>query len=199
MKPSAQEADRVSKLMKHWDLPEKPVRNLRDLLLCYYSSIRVVYVPDDGQYLKMEDQVGRLYGEIQSACLSSYNSKKKARMRMNADELDELFQAAFEHFSKSLESPFDMIEAARKNTSIPRDFAGNITKVAVTLRDTLQKSQSKDGKRSGKQPAEQHDHRRINMRQIFEPLSLMVASCIFLECSRGNWKGKDHGSIRLRL
>ncbi|KAI0868821.1 hypothetical protein GGS24DRAFT_494248 [Hypoxylon argillaceum] len=159
--PSEKEAERVTKLLKHWHLPQRPVRNVRDLLLCYYSSVRVVHIPGNDQYLKMEAQIEKLHSEIQ-----------RLGMLMNADELDELFQAAFEHFSYSLDSPFDLIKGARKNIPIPRDFPGNVTKVAVTIRDTLQK----DGK-------------KIRANDIFEPLSLMVASCIFLECSRGNWKG----------
>lgn len=170
--PSEKEAERVTKLLKHWHLPQRPVRNVRDLLLCYYSSVRVVHISGNDQYLKMEAQIEKLHSEIQSACEASMLAKKTARMLMNADELDELFQAAFEHFSYSLDSPFDLIKAARKNIPIPRDFPGNVTKVAVTIRDTLQK----DGK-------------KIRANDIFEPLSLMVASCIFLECSRGNWKG----------
>lgn len=172
--PSEKEAERVTKLLKHWHLPQRPVRNVRDLLLCYYSSVRVVHISGNDQYLKMEAQIEKLHSEIQSACEASMLAKKTARMLMNADELDELFQAAFEHFSYSLDSPFDLIKAARKNIPIPRDFPGNVTKVAVTIRDTLQK----DGK-------------KIRANDIFEPLSLMVASCIFLECSRGNWKGKN--------
>jgi hypothetical protein len=173
----------VIKLMKHWDLPEKPVRNLSDLLLCYYSSVRVVYVPDDGQYLKLEEQVGKLQAEIQSACHASHNSKRQARMRMNADELDELFQAAFEHFSKSLDSPFDLVEAARKNTCVPRDFSGNVTKLAVAVRDALQHRTPND------KPDISDAVLHISIKEVFEPLSLMVASSIFLECSRGGWKG----------
>ncbi|KAI1132761.1 hypothetical protein F5Y10DRAFT_230731 [Nemania abortiva] len=170
--PSKEEAERVSKLLRHWHLPQKPVRNVRDLLMCYYSSVRVVHIPDDDQYLKMEAQIEKLHSEIQSACEASMLAKKRARMLMNADELDELFQAAFEHFSLSLNSPFDLIKAARKNIPVPRDFAGNVTKVAVAIRDALQ-----------------IDSKRMSVNDIFEPLSLMVASCIFLECSRGNWKG----------
>ncbi|KAH6886245.1 hypothetical protein B0T10DRAFT_490889 [Thelonectria olida] len=169
--PSERATERIRALMKHWDLPEKPVRSVRDLLLCYYSSVRVVFIPDDNQYLRLEAQTEKLHGEIQSACESSMMSKKKARMLMNADELDELFQAAFDHFSRSPDATFDLIKAARKNTPIPRDFAGNLTKIAVAIRDTLQKE------------------RNITGHDVFKPLSLMAASSILLECTRSNWKG----------
>ncbi|KAM0328700.1 hypothetical protein ACHAQA_005113 [Verticillium albo-atrum] len=171
--PSERDAELVARLMKHWHLPEKPVRSVRDLLMCYYSSVRVVLVPDDDQLLKLETQTKKLHAEIQSACEASMMAKKKARMLMNADELDELFQAAFDHFSHSLESPFDLIKAARKDVPIPRDFAGNVTKVAVTVRDVLGKSKAG----------------MITVEEIFEPLSLMIASCVLLECTRSNWKG----------
>ncbi|KAM7212335.1 hypothetical protein V8F06_012271 [Rhypophila decipiens] len=189
--PTAKESDRIQKLIKHWNLPEKPVRNLRDLLLCYYSSVRVVYVPDDSQYLKMEEQVGKLYGEIQSSCQASHQSKRMARMLMNADELDELFQSAFEHFSRTLDAPFDLVEAARKNTAIPRDFSGNVTKLAEAVTGILQKKKSaQDGKKRANWRLDSgSDTPRIGVKEIFEPLSLMVASSVFLECSRGNWKG----------
>lgn len=171
--PSERATERIRQLMKHWDLPEKPVRSVRDLLLCYYSSVRVVYIPDHHQYPRMEEQTEKLDKEIQAACESSMMSKKKARMLMNADELDELFQAAFEHFSRSPDATFDLIKAARKNTAIPRDFAGNVTKIAVAIRDTLQKE------------------RPLTGNDVFKPLSLMVASSILLECTRSKWKGKQ--------
>ncbi|KAH9908286.1 hypothetical protein F4778DRAFT_716781 [Xylariomycetidae sp. FL2044] len=190
---SKEESKRVSELMRHWDMPEKPVRTVRDLLLCYYSSVRVVYVPDHEQYLRMDGQVEKLHAEIRAACADSQNTKKQARMRMNADELDELFQKAFEHFSKSLDSPFDLVEAARKDAAIPRDFGGNITKLAVTIRDNMERVRPGDAD-GGKEETREKGVGKIeghqtSVRDIFRPLGLMVASCILLECSRGNWKG----------
>ncbi|KAK3934638.1 hypothetical protein QBC46DRAFT_347432 [Diplogelasinospora grovesii] len=187
-RPSARESERVAKLMKHWDLPEKPVRSLRDLLLCYYSSVRVVYVPDDKQYLRLEEQAGKLYHEIQSTCHASHSSKRQARMRMNADELDELFQAAFEHFSKTLDAPFDLVEAARKNTSIPRDFGGNVTKLAVAVRDVLQKKLSQEGRRGGGRADNNSGEPQVAVKDIFEPLSLMVASCYATDFFEKNYQ-----------
>jgi len=170
--PSSAETERLSRLMKHWNRAEKPVRSLRDLLECYYSSIRVVCIPTDEQYHLVDQQIGKLYKEIQATCVHSHRAKRDARMRLNADELDELFQKAFDHFSNSLDAPFDMVEAARKNMPIPRDFAGNVTKVAVFVRDV------------------QDLLGQANLTKILEHLARLVASCIFLDCRRSRWKGR---------
>lgn len=90
-------------------------------------------------------------------------------MLANSDELNQYLQAAFDHFSQNLDTPFNFLEVAFKNSPIPRDFGGNILKLAVAVQEVQEQD---DG------PA------------LFKMLSVMVASCIVLDCARHGLKGK---------
>jgi hypothetical protein len=48
-------------LKEHWVARGKPIRNMQDLLECYYSSITVVRVPGDGRYMLINEQIQKLY------------------------------------------------------------------------------------------------------------------------------------------
>jgi hypothetical protein len=153
-----------------WTGRGRDIRTMKDLLLCYYSSIRVVRIPKKGgRYMLIDEQVSRLHQEITTSCSRSYYSKRRARMLSNSDELHVYLQSAFDHFSQNLERPFNFIEVAIKNNPIPLDFGGNILKLAVALKD---RGLFESGPR------------------IFRELSTMVASCIVLDCVRHNLRGK---------
>ncbi|KAH8708474.1 hypothetical protein GQ44DRAFT_627959 [Phaeosphaeriaceae sp. PMI808] len=153
---------------EYWDLNGKPVMTMRDLLECYYSSIRVVRIPRKGRYMQVEEQIQKLHEEIESACQRSYHTKRKSRMLANSDELNQYLQAAFDHFSQNLDTPFNFIDMAFKNSPIPRDFGGSILKLAVAVQDVLRTSEGPE---------------------TFQNLSPMVASCIVLDCTRNGLKG----------
>jgi len=151
-----------------WNNNGRPVSSTRELLRCYYSSVRVVCIPRQGRYMLVEEQIQRLHGEIASACQQSYDAKRRSRMLASADELNQYIQAAFDHFSQNLDVPFNFVEVAFRNSPIPRDFGGNILKLAVAMRDS---QDIPDGPK------------------IFHDLSVMVASCIVLDCTRHGLKG----------
>jgi hypothetical protein len=154
---------------EYWNSHGKSVETMRDLLGCYYSSIRVVCVPRKGRYMLVEEQVQKLHLEIDSACKQSYDAKRVSRMLATSDELNQYLQAAFDHFSQNLDTPFNFLEIAFKNSPIPRDFGGNILKLAVAVQEV---QETADG------PG------------IFKKLSVMIASCIILDCARHGLKGK---------
>jgi hypothetical protein len=152
----------------YWMIKGKTIRTMEDLLHCYYSSVRVVRIPQKGRYMLIDEQVAKLHEQITTDCVRSYDAKRKARMLSNSDELHIYLQFAFDHFSQNLDKPFNFIEVAFKNSPIPPDFGGNILKLAVAMRD---KWESKDASK------------------IFEQLSFMVASCIILDSIRHGLKG----------
>lgn len=92
-------------------------------------------------------------------------------MLLEADELQPYLQYAFDHFSSDLDMPFDFVKASMLNNPIPRDFGGNILKLAINIMDVW--------------------HTQLNGMGIFEELSLMVASCIMLDAARHKTKGKS--------
>jgi hypothetical protein len=154
--------------LDYWVSQGREVRTMKDLLECYYSSIRVVRIPRKGRYMLLEEQVGKLQQEIFSACSQSYSTKRRCRMLSNSEELQVYLQSAFSHFCQNLDRPFNFIEVAIKNNPIPLDFGGNILKLAKTMRDTMEP---------------------VDAFKLFGYLSRMVASCIMLDCARHGLKG----------
>jgi hypothetical protein len=158
--------------MKHaqmWRTRGKLIISVVDLLLSYYSSFRVVRIPGVGRPRLMKDQMTKLYDELSSATADSNKSKRDLRMLLDGDELQTYLQFAFDHFSSTLEQPFDFVQASFIYNPIPSDFAGNILKLAVNMMDIWY------GKVSGE--------------IIFLELSHMVASCIMLDSARKKTRG----------
>lgn len=146
------------------------IRTTHDLLLCYYSSVTVIRIPTHGRYMLMDEQVGKLHAVIVKCCAESFIRKKHVRMLSNGEKLQMYLQSAFDHFSQNLNSPFDFVKEAIKANPIPRDFRGNILKLAIAIRDNNQ-FEGNSGPR------------------IFQELSHMVASCVVLDLVRHSLLG----------
>ena len=144
------------------------IHNALDLLHSYYSTVRVVRIPTRGRPQLISDQLGKLYQEIVKDCMESRGSKRRVRMLLDSDELQPYLQYAFDHFSKHLKTPFDFVKASFLNNPIPRDFGGNILKMALNMHVW-------DNKLDG--------------ASIFTELSPLVASCIMLDSARHKTKG----------
>lgn len=152
-----------------WRKRAKRIESVEELLLSYYSSIRVVRIPTNGRPQLISDQISKLYAEIQMACDASRQSKRTLRMLLNVEEFQPYLQYAFDHFSGTLDAPFDFVQASLFNSPIPLDFGGNILKLAIT---TMHAWKNKlDGPR------------------IFGELSYMIASCIMLDSARRKIRG----------
>ncbi|KAI9690171.1 MAG: hypothetical protein M1822_009132 [Bathelium mastoideum] len=159
----------------YWKERGKVVRTMKDLLECYYASVLVVRIPRKGRYMLINEQVTKLHQEITANCNVAYNTKRKARMLSNSDELNGYLQSAFDHFSQKLDTPFNFVEVAWKNNPIPNDFGGNILKLAVAVRNA---------------------GRLTTGSRIFQELSAMVASCMVLDCVRNGHRGKHTNKLR---
>jgi len=167
----------VPKFVKHaeyWRSRGKRIHTIKDLLLCFYSTITVVRIPTKGRYMLINRQVARLHQEISTACGNAFVRRQKVRMLCNADDLEVYLQSAFEHFSCDLNKPFDFAEMSLKNNPIPLDFHGNILKLALAIKAQL--PQLQDGRKGA---------------QIFKKMSRMVGSCIMLDIARQGYHGKS--------
>lgn len=163
---------KTPKFRKHaqiWKSRGKRIETVEELLLAYYSSIRVVRIPSLGRPKLIKDQMERLYQEITSATTSSKQSKRHLRMLLDADELQPYLQFAFDHFSSNLDQAFDFVQASFIYNPIPSDFAGNILKLAVNMMEVWEN--------------------KLGGADIFRELSWMVASCIMLDSARNKTRG----------
>lgn len=91
-------------------------------------------------------------------------------MLLDVDDLQSYLQYAFNHYSGTLSSPFDFVQASFTNSPIPPDFGGNILKLAINMMD--------------------HLGDRVRAKTIFVELSYIVASCIMFDSARHNIRGK---------
>lgn len=154
----------------YWMSQGRQIHTMKDLLECYYSSVTVIRVPTKGRYMLIDEQVTKLREQIAKTCEKSQYEKRRARMLSNSNELNVYLQSAFDHFANNLEAPFNFIEIAMKNSPIPSNFGGNILKLAVAV---------------------SHQEPRLTGPEIFRELSIMVASCIMLDCERNGRLGTE--------
>lgn len=160
---SVQKIPALQTHVSNWRLNGRSIKTTKDLLECYYSSVTVVRIPTKGRYMLTDQQVKKLHTEIVIKCNQSHHMKRRERMLSNSDDLQLYLQLAFDHFSQTLEHPFNFIEAALRINPIPSNFSGNIIKLALAIRNHLPTAK---------------------VEMIFAHLSLMVASCIMLDIHR---------------
>lgn len=153
-------------LKEYWGRKGRNIHTVKDLLLCYYSSITVVRIPGDGRYMMIDEQIQKFHDTLSKRCRESFNTKSRSSMLFNSDSLNAYLHSAFEHFSSDLNKPFNFMDILFKINPIPFNFRGNILKLAVAMKV-----------------------RYDDPTKIFEKLSFMVASCIGLDCVRQNFKG----------
>ncbi|KAF1991096.1 hypothetical protein K402DRAFT_436349 [Aulographum hederae CBS 113979] len=152
-----------------WRQRGKMVDTLEQLVLCYYSSIQILRIPEVGRPRLMQDQVAKLSHGVLTASIAARSNKAKLRMLLDVEDLQAYLEHAFSHFSGTLDFPFDFVQASFINSPIPPDFGGNILKLAINIKDVWK------GEADG--------------AVIFQALSYMVASCIMIETTRNNKPG----------
>ena len=155
-----------------WRERRRNIRNAQELLCSYYSSVRIVRIPAKGRPQLISEQLGKLYDQILSDCRKSHEGRRRMRMLLDADELQNYLQYAFDHFASDLDMPFDFVKACLLHNPIPRDFGGNILKLAINIMDVWTDNLDGEG--------------------IFDELSPMIASCIMLDATRHRTPGKVH-------
>lgn len=154
---------------KFWNNRGRRIDTLEQLILSYYSSIKVVRIPADGRPNLVQNQISKLAENIKSGCQQSRMTKETKRMLLNADELQPYLQNAFDHFACNLDFSFDFVQASFTISPIPPDFGGNILKLALQLMRAWQN--------------------RATAVAIFEEVSVMVAGCIMLDSARNKIRG----------
>ncbi|KAK4897196.1 hypothetical protein LTR27_005089 [Elasticomyces elasticus] len=157
---------RFRELAEHWRSLGKHIYTVEDLILRYYSSFKVIRIPSKPRYMTINEQIGKLHQMIKSNCEESFRTKRRARMLTNADELNVYLQSGFDHFTTHLNVPFNFMQISLLRNPIPNDFGGHILQLCTTI--------------SSQQP----NHQPGRVSWLFEKLSVMLASCVLLDCAR---------------
>ena len=156
--------------VQYWRSKRRTVDSAKDLLTCYYSSIKVIRIPDKGRYMLMDRQIKNLHNQIAFCCRGSHEGKLQARRDLNADELGECLQSGLDHFTHFLDIPFDFLEFSWGLNPIAPGFGGNILRLAIAIKNCRRLWSGED---------------------IFKHLGHMVASCIMLDYVRHRIKGES--------
>ncbi|KAL9035741.1 MAG: hypothetical protein Q9214_006446 [Letrouitia sp. 1 TL-2023] len=115
------------------------------------------------------EQINKLHQQIIQDCDNSFKAKTDSHMLSNTDDLNTYLQAGFDHFTTKDDEPFNFIDVALKHNPIPRDFGDHILGIAAKVREV---TGVKDGP------------------ELFQKLSILVASCIFTDCIKQHRPGK---------
>jgi hypothetical protein len=140
------------------------VATMQDLLKRYYATVDVIRLPLKSRYELLNQQRKRLQDLISTRCESSYESKAKRQMSLNADEFGLYLNLALTHFSESLELPFDFMKAWSMYRPTPETLSECITSLAVEI--------------GGEQNIWALPQR------LFKILTPFVASCLLLDAAR---------------
>ena len=154
------------RLADHWRGLGKEINTIRDLILCYYASFKVIRIPEGQHYTLIGQQVNKLRNTIRTDCDASHESKRYARLLTNADELNLYLQSGFDHFTTHIDVPFNFMQVSLRRNPIPRDFGGHILQLCETLSPRI--------------PSRDPEKTEV----LFEKLSLILASCVLLDCTR---------------
>ena len=147
------------------------INSAEEMLLRYYSSLKLIRVPQKSEktYMLIHDQVTKLKGGIVYGCEKSKFDKRAARRLCTEDQLEEYLSAAFEHFRKRLDEPFDFVKVSLRSADlqVARDFHDHIyTLASLAQEEAVQAGQCLTG------------------QNLFLGLSVLVASCIVLDTVR---------------
>lgn len=134
------------------------------LLMKYYSSFEVVRIPDGkGRFTLLDQQAKTLHQVIGNKCAHSFKSKQEAHMPVTTDGLNKYLQAGFDHFSSTLEEPFNFIKAELETNPPAEDFADHMWELTLLL---MQVNEA---------PTEQ---------SVLQDLARIAAPCIVLDAEK---------------
>lgn len=117
----------------------------------------------------MHDQSKQLYKVINDCCTSSRNMKLARKMLPDVDEFGLYLTLAFDHFSESLDIPFDYVEASLKHQPPPTTLSESLMAFARLV------------------AREVHID---DIATLFTRLTPFIASCLLLDAARKRRIGK---------
>ncbi|KAI7722911.1 hypothetical protein KC353_g95 [Hortaea werneckii] len=156
---------RCRALADHWEKLGRRISSTEDLILCYYTSFKVIRLPVGSQFNRIEQQTTKLGETIKRCCLHSSRVKDRMRMQTDVAELERYMQNGFDHFTTHVDLPFDFVQASLMHNPIPSDFGDHIIQVCQ---------------------AEQrlHSNSPDELAEGLRQLTSFIASCVLLDCAR---------------
>lgn len=147
-----------------WAKRNLPISSMQELFERYYSSVHVIRLPEKSRYQLLHEQRDALRGIIDDCCEKSLKRKNGLKMLPDVDQFQMYVSLAFDHFSETLNEPFDYVKASLKHRPPPETLADNVLEFLVLIAEKC-KLES-------------------NIEQLFVRVTDLVASCIILDSAR---------------
>jgi hypothetical protein len=169
LKDSVESNPAFYKWASYWRENNRQIDTTKDLLLAYYTNVKIIFVPDKGHPKLVYRQYLKLYNEIQDAVMRSQRRRRDARLLLSSDQLNPYLQFAFEHFSKNLELPFDFVKASSAFNQIQSHF----NPILCLIKDYRASSP------------------HLDVMDLFINVAPLVASAILLDIVRRELRGRS--------
>ena len=150
-----------------WRDKNRQIDSTKDLLLAYYTDIKIVFVPDKGHPKLVYKQYRKIYKEIEAAALRSAKRRRSARLLLSSDQFNPYLKFAFDHFSRTLDVPFDFVRASSAINQLQPQF----NPILCLIKDYRAAWPNND------------------VFHLFNNVSPLVASSIMLDVARRQLKG----------
>jgi hypothetical protein len=119
-----------------WNWRGREINSARELLLCYYESLRVVFIPS-GEAVRTQvifGQYQKLYAEIQAGAQQVQSRRRSAGVNPDIETLTLYTELAFQALSENLEGSVDFYDIVRQVTKLPQDLTEHLVNVLVKLK-----------------------------------------------------------------
>lgn len=158
------------RLAERWKHPYYRVDTMKKLMECYYSTVHVVRLPQKDRYQLVDQQRKLLQGLLRRCCEHARAEKEERGLLTDVDEFGMYLSMAFDHFSLSLDKPFNFVEASLDRNPIGSKVGDDLL-FFIILFGFFVECQD-------------------DMSTLFNNLTPFLASCILLRAARKKHIGK---------
>lgn len=158
----------IAELAKQWVSRGKVIKSLQDLLQCYFNDFKIICIPAAKSFAPslVKQQYQKLHDHIRLGSESSLERRQSSGLLMSAEELENYFEYAFDHFRMHPKAPFNFRSAALSRKPVTTTFKNHICKLTIHFMACYPDETGKD---------------------LFRRVAPLVASCIFLSAHRSRY------------
>lgn len=126
MDPQLTKNPTFKRYAEEWRSAKKPIHRMQELFEQYYWTVTVVKLPEKSRYALMHQQRNALREVLNECCEKSFDKRQDLGMLPDVDEFGMYLSLAFDHFSQTLDEPFDYVKASIQNRPPPSSLKDNI-------------------------------------------------------------------------
>ncbi|KAF4958765.1 hypothetical protein FGADI_2109 [Fusarium gaditjirri] len=132
-----EENDKVKRMVNRFRGVGIGINTLEDLLLTSYASVQFIRLPQGQSVVCLSTQLRRLHEMIYQSSNQSLDEKLSRRMLLSAPNMDQFFRLAFDHFSNTVQEPFDFLAQLISLRPPPAKMAARLSELMIATFDTL--------------------------------------------------------------